>query len=1046
MAENRTGEGEGASKGIEDLLRERERLERELKDKYRKRLSILFSDICGYTQYIDERGDISGRTLLLKHNSLVFPQIEANGGKVIEVIGDAVMAAFTDAGAAVKAGVAIQKALEAYNDGTDPGDRIHVKIGINVGEALVDEGAPFQSITGDVANVASRIQSKAGRDEILVSKAVYEEVRLSEDVLCRFHGTLPVKGKAAPLEVYKAIWRHEEAAAEREDSLRVLESVPQEAPRKRPLVIHLEIAREGNRLKIGAHERTDDEESTLRHYEEISVSMETVDARCHELVETLNRANRRGLVSREVLLKLREIGQVLHDELFSLQVKETLKNTQAQYLILNIDDHLVHIPWELLYDGREFLCLRFNMGRLVKTRQSLQARKGRSPGRPLKMLVLADPKSDLKGAYAEGTTIRDFMDRKKEMVNVSLRADKISRDSVMERMGNFDLVHFAGHADYNAAKPEESGLRLSDGALTTRDIMKMAESTPMPALVFSNACQSARTEAWSLGDAYQEEIFGLANALLLAGVKHYVGTFWEILDKPSSRFALAFYQELIAGKSVGEAVRGARAALIREHGEETIVWASYVLYGDPASVYIQEAARAERAEEETGGVSAGAMAEQGPVREKKPMGPWRWPAAAGIVVAAALLYWGYTSLWRPDMLPSEKEALAHFQAGRYEDAVKACEAARERDPDRSLAWAILGNIRLLQGDIEAARGHYEKALSVGTGSEVHRSEALMGLGRIASIKKDNGLAMKYYAQASRADPSSGQAYAAQAVIQDRQGEFGKASELFAKARELLPEDRALAAAAREAREREAATRDRERQDRIDALVKSLLEDTQRPVPPVAPDGWTSGPLTLWVMEPKCTGYGLTEGEERLVVSGLADGLMERTRVQIVERAVLDKILQELKIGSSQLADRRSALALGRILAARLILSGQIVRAGGETQVAMRLIETETGRISASVNEIFISPVSAAQMAEKLSTLLTERIHEAYPLRGKVTEVRDNEVVLNIGGREGVRRGQLFAVMDTDFVLEVKEAEKEKSTAVFKQGAGTLQAGARVEAR
>jgi class 3 adenylate cyclase/tetratricopeptide (TPR) repeat protein len=1049
MAENNAGGG--PPKGIEDLLKERERLERELKEKYRKRLSILFTDICGYTQYIDERGDISGRTLLLKHNSIVFPQIEGNGGKVVEVIGDAVMAAFGSTADAVRAAIAIQKALEAHNQQAESGDRIHVKIGINTGEALVDEGAPFQSITGDVANVASRIQSQAGRDEILISRSVYDEVRRSEDILCRFHGSLPVKGKAGPLEIYKAIWRHDAEAMGREDSLRVYESVPEKAPKQKMRAVHLEITREGDRLKIGAYERADGEESTLRHYEELSVSMEAVDRRCLELVETLNKANRRGLVSREVLVKVREIGQVLHDELFTVQVKEALKNTRAEYLILNIDDHLVHIPWELLCDGRDFLCQRFNMGRLVKTRQNLQARHIRKTGIPLKMLILADPKSDLKGAYAEGTRIRDFMDQRKEAVNVTLRADKITRDSVMEKMGNFDLVHFAGHADYHAASPEESGLRLSDGALTTRDIVKMAESAAMPALIFSNACQSARTEAWALGDQYHVEIFGLANAFLLAGVKHYVGTFWEILDRPSSQFALEFYRELLAGRSVGEAVRNARSALIRQYGEETIVWASYVLYGDPMSSYVPEAAGV--------GVEEGKVPKGEPVakaeetekdaaavpRVKRAAVKW-WAMAAGIVLLAGGLYWGLPRLWVVDTSPYEKEALAHFQAGRYGEAVKACEAAREKAPDRPLASVILGNIRLLEGKLEDARKHYESARAANSATEEEKSQALMGLGRIASARKEDARAAEYYERASRANPRSGLAYASQAILMDRQGDPGKASELFAKAQTLTPADRALAAAAREARERAAIAQDREKQERIDTLVKELLGDMKRPVPPVASDGWTSQTLTLWVMEPQSTGYGLTEGEERLFVSGLMDLLMEKTRVQIVERAVLDKVLQELRLGTSKLVDRNTALSLGRILAARLIISGQIVRAGAETQVALRLIETETGRISASVNEIFTAPISPSALAERISNLLAEKIREQYPLRGKVTEVRDNEVALNIGAREGVRAGDTFRVCDTEFVVEVKAAEKEKSTAVFKQGAGMLKPQARVEAR
>ena len=93
----------------------------------------------------------------------------------------------------------------------------------------------------------------------------------------------------------------------------------------------------------------------------------------------------------------------------------------------------------------------------------------------------------------------------------------------------------------------------------------------MPALIFSNACQSARTEEWTLREYFQEEIFGLANAFVLAGVKHYIGTFWEILDEPSSKFALEFYKNLISGMTIGEAIRKARLTLIKQYGEETIV-------------------------------------------------------------------------------------------------------------------------------------------------------------------------------------------------------------------------------------------------------------------------------------------------------------------------------------------------------------------------------------------------------------------------------------------------------------------------------------------
>jgi adenylate cyclase len=206
MTDNRSDDTVPPQSNIEEILKERERLEKVLKEEYRKKVAILFTDICGYTEYIDKRGDISGRSLLLKHNNILLPLIEKNKGKVVEIIGDAVMASFSDSLNAVRVAVDIQEALASHNVETDPADRIHVKIGINTGEALVDEGAVFQSITGDVANVASRIQSKAGKDEILISKSVYEDVRGTDEILCRFHGAAQVKGKSETQKIYIVVW------------------------------------------------------------------------------------------------------------------------------------------------------------------------------------------------------------------------------------------------------------------------------------------------------------------------------------------------------------------------------------------------------------------------------------------------------------------------------------------------------------------------------------------------------------------------------------------------------------------------------------------------------------------------------------------------------------------------------------------------------------------------------------------------------------------------------------------------------------------------
>lgn len=1048
MDEEKNNENGPRPENIEQVLRERERLDQILQTRFRRKMAILFSDVCGYTQYMDRRGDISGRAWIQKHHDIVLPLIKEHEGKVLDIMGDGVMASFHNTLSAVKASVAIQKGLQAYNTKTDPSEEIHVSMGINTGEILIDD----EDIAGDVVNVASRIESKADRDQILISKSAYEEVRGSEDILCRAHGTASVKGKAQPLELFRVVWQDAEVVLSEEPRLRTDEEVIEKKVRPHLDVLQLELTREKDRLKISAFEQRAGELSTVRHYEEIPFSIDKVETRCHEIVETLNNANRKGRLSRQVLIKLREIGQVFRDELFTTGVKEKVRQTGADHLILNLDEKLVHIPWELLHDGQQFLCERFNMGRLVKTRQAVLAGKSRLLGRPLKMLVLADPKGDLKGAYEEGIEIRDFMDKELDFVNVSLRSDNVSPDFVREKIRNFDLVHFAGHADYDPKNPGESSWQLSNGIIKAEELIKMAGTATMPALIFSNACQSARTEEWSISENFQDEIFGLANAFILAGVKHYVGTFWEILDEPSSAFALEFYRHLLSDMTVGQAVREARQALINEYGEETIVWASYLLYGDPTFNYMDQIQEAKPEKEVTKAPERETAAEVRAREEavvfgekeaqKKPK--WWWGAVAAAIIVAFIL-WGYPGVLRTGTREYEQSAIAFYKAGNYAEAVTACETLKQKNPKLSLSYLLLGNISFMQGDLKKAEAHFKKALEAGEGTNEQKAEALMGLGRIASIGKDTERALEYYRQAAKLDPGAGRAYVSQAVLLDGRGNYDRALALYDQARKLSPDDRSLKAMADQTREKASYIKDREKRERIDRLVQELLKDFEKSVQPVQSDGWTSLPLTLWLMDFETRGNSLLEGKEHFISSGIMDQLIEKSRARVVERSILDKLLEELKLSTTKLADRSSALRLGKILAARLILSGRIIHAGPETQISIRAIETETGQVRAAVNESFGSAVPASTMAAKISEILTQKLESLYPLRGKILDIKDEDIILNIGQKQGARIGQQFRIVQTDLILELVGVLRESSKAkVLKGDKEAVQQGLRVE--
>jgi tetratricopeptide (TPR) repeat protein len=500
-------------------------------------------------------------------------------------------------------------------------------------------------------------------------------------------------------------------------------------------------------------------------------------------------------------------------------------------------------------------------------------------------------------------------------------------------------------------------------------------------------------------------------------------------------------------------MRLARQTLIEEYGEETIVWASYILYGDPTFNYMAHLemnktwAEPERAYTQVAGAEVRAREEvielaDHQVRRKRRV--W-WGVAAGIILASIMWLWGYPYLSNKQIVKYQKEALAYYQEGNYEQALSVCRTLAEKRPDACLSSLIAGNIHLKRGKLQMAEVAYHKALQSTDGTTYQKAEALVGLGRIASLNNQPDASLRYYRQASEVAPESRMGYLSQALLLEDRGDYDKALDLFVKAQKLEPKDWVVSAHVKDTRERVALAQDKEKQERIDKMVKELLESMKSPPWALPSDGWTSLPLTMWVTEFEAQGYSLQEGEERLLASGIVDQLLEQGRVQIVERAILDRLLEELKLGTSKLVDRNTALAVGKIVAARLILSGQLVYSDRQTQISMRLIETETGRITAAVKESFGAMVPASSLVAQLSKELLAKLERLYPLRGVIAKVKNQEVELNIGQRVGVRTGQRFEVVNKDVTLEVISIQPDTSLARITEGKALPHEGSRVEA-
>jgi class 3 adenylate cyclase len=154
---------------LQELLEARAQADLEL-EKLRTPVTILFSDIKGSTSYAEKKGDLEYMAMINRHNSILFPVIEAEGGIIVKTIGDAIMARFDDPVAAVKAGAGMQRALEEDRRGRPEIEQIRIRVGLHTGLGLIKEGDVF----GDVVNAAARVQHAAETEQVLITDVLYE--------------------------------------------------------------------------------------------------------------------------------------------------------------------------------------------------------------------------------------------------------------------------------------------------------------------------------------------------------------------------------------------------------------------------------------------------------------------------------------------------------------------------------------------------------------------------------------------------------------------------------------------------------------------------------------------------------------------------------------------------------------------------------------------------------------------------------------------------------------------------------------------------------
>jgi TolB-like protein/class 3 adenylate cyclase/Flp pilus assembly protein TadD len=164
----------------------------------RRLAAILSADVVGYSRLmgIDEAGTLS--RLKSIRRELVDPQIAAHSGRMVKLMGDGALVEFASAVDAVTCAIEIQKQVRDHNADIAGAERIEFRIGINVGDVIVDA----DDIYGDGVNVAARIQALADPGGIYISRAAADQVRDKVPITIETRGEQSVKNVARPIEVF----------------------------------------------------------------------------------------------------------------------------------------------------------------------------------------------------------------------------------------------------------------------------------------------------------------------------------------------------------------------------------------------------------------------------------------------------------------------------------------------------------------------------------------------------------------------------------------------------------------------------------------------------------------------------------------------------------------------------------------------------------------------------------------------------------------------------------------------------------------------------
>jgi TolB-like protein/class 3 adenylate cyclase len=198
-----------------------------------RRLSaILAADVAGYSRLMHHEEEATHAKLRSLLTDAVTPAISQHRGRVVKNTGDGFLAEFPSAVEAVRAAVQFQTRIKEITAADGEGRRIAFRVGINVGDVIVEP----HDIFGDGVNIAARLESIAKPGGICVSSSAYDHIRGKVGVEFSDLGEQSLKNIASPVRAYAVAWNDPDPAAQ------VVSAAPSTLARPRLSIVVLPFA------------------------------------------------------------------------------------------------------------------------------------------------------------------------------------------------------------------------------------------------------------------------------------------------------------------------------------------------------------------------------------------------------------------------------------------------------------------------------------------------------------------------------------------------------------------------------------------------------------------------------------------------------------------------------------------------------------------------------------------------------------------------------------------------------------------------------------